>query len=290
MTRLVPALWCIAMLTVPLFVSARTTSDDNYDRMVDDAEDHWDAGAYQKAFFRYRNIMQRQRTKCRVSRAAEPAKGSPCWRMMMMRFNMALSLAKMHRAGQTIAAFRSYFRHWNRLAPGRQEYPFQDRGYFEMGRASQASGALRDAVEYYRRALAPWREGRRQRAPRFAQAATESISLCIAELSRQQLASKPDLRPTSQSADAMRVVSRPLPKPRRNWSAWSTAAVVNGGLALASEAAAIGLTVAANGQFKDTAGFRALRGGAIAGHVIAGSAVLAAALCIWRHYAGATRP
>ena len=251
---------------------------DDYDRQVDRAEGYWDSADYDRALELYREILLRQRELCRRSQApveqvsAAMSRTSPCWRMMMMQFNVALTLAKKGGAKETLAGFRGYLQRWKQVAPKMSPYPFEARAYFEMGRALQRLNQHAEALRYFRKSLQHWAEHHPQKRASFEADAQNGIASALEAMKAPE-----------KATDKPQPTRKPQPEGRR-WSAWATAGVVTGGLALGSEAVALGLTVAANNEFNDTTAFRTARAGVVGGHVVAGVLAVASAVCFYLHF------
>lgn len=184
------ALIVACTVCAPTALAEKVAADQTYDQRVDQAAGHLDAGNHAQAVDIYRRLLVRQRAACallpKVSRLSQLKKRSPCWRMMMMHFNIALARKRQSLHRETVDAFKSYLQEWRAKYPSFGAYPYEERAHFEIATAYWQARKFDQALQHYRQALARWRRRYVGKRARFTDGANRRIADCLRELGRRR--------------------------------------------------------------------------------------------------------
>ncbi|MCA9672172.1 MAG: hypothetical protein KC503_41540 [Myxococcales bacterium] len=173
---------CVLLILVG---SSAWAEGDEYKGAVDKATALLDAGKYEEAVAAYSKIMLAQRQSCTAPPAiddvAKLARTSPCWRMLMMQFNIALTRKRQGNTQKKLDAFRTYVTNWRHAFPKLDYFPLIERATYEIAAAQFQLEKYVQALRNYRSALEGWRKrhaGGKRRA-KFADDANQRIAECL---------------------------------------------------------------------------------------------------------------
>ncbi|MCK5797294.1 MAG: hypothetical protein KAI47_08930 [Deltaproteobacteria bacterium] len=276
------------------------------------------AGQFERAIAIYVDTLAQEQAQCSASPRKDSLRqlpqDSPCWRMMKIQFNLAITRRDQGKSDLAAKAFASYLAQWHSLLPHERFYPWEERAHFEIAQSHFALKRWNLALSRYRKALSRWKEHHPKRRPRFADIALRRQAECLEHLDRRAEAAstyEAFLRVYarvhgSPHADATYVRKRiaalrshthdtlttPPPDdaiqdaavaPQRS-TAWLVAAITSTVFALAGEGLGVGFTLWAKDTYTDLPEFATRRNVAIAGHVIGGVAAIGAAISYYLYF------
>ena len=140
---------CVLLILVG---SSAWAEGDEYKGAVDKATALLDAGKYEEAVAAYSKIMLAQRQSCTAPPAiddvAKLARTSPCWRMLMMQFNIALTRKRQGNTQKKLDAFRTYVTNWRHAFPKLDYFPLIERATYEIAAARAPTFSRHSAMRW----------------------------------------------------------------------------------------------------------------------------------------------